>query len=596
MNIRTSLIAFLVAIFVFGSNNLIAQNASLPREYNCHFTKSTPKIDGILNETSWQMVSWSENFRDIVGGTKAAPEKDTRMKMMWDDDYLYIAAYLEENHIWANLKNKDAIIYRDNDFEVFFDPDGDGLNYFELEVNALGTIMDLFMAKPYNKGGKADLTWDFEGLKSAVKIYGSINNPDDNDVFWTVEMAIPWSAFNNQSKPQISDEWRINFSRVEWTTEIVDGKYVKKKDAETSKPLAEDNWVWSPQGVVNMHIPEKWGRVKFVREVADKKSPKFWMWMNANTDWDLNQWKNAFERLSSAGINGLLVAANEEVLNKVIPLAHCYDMQVHAWFWTMNRGEAKPEWLSVNALGKSLAEEKAYVDYYKFMCPALPEVRNYLNNKILKLSQIEGLQGIHFDYIRYVDVFLPKELQPKYGLVQNDIMPEFDYGYHPYMRALYKSKYGIDPMDLKDYAHDKSWLDFRLKVLDTTVIMLRDLIHEQGLKSTAAVFPSPDMSRRMVRQDWDKWGLDYYFPMIYHNFYGEDINWIKKIVKQDVKAVGSNSKVFAGLYLPALKNNDDLKQAIKAALKGGANGISFFGYGALSDEMLGEIWAINKNK
>jgi len=576
-------------VFLVGISTLNAQNNIIPKEYNCHFTNNPPHIDGELNELSWQRVLWSDEFVDILGEQAKKPYQHTKMKMMWDDDYLYIAAFLEENHIWAKLKDKDAIIYYDNDFEVFFDPDGDGKNYYEFEINAFGTILDLFMAKPYKKGGKADLRWDFEGLKSAVQVYGSINNSEDEDTFWTIELAIPWSDFDNMKTPQINDEWRINFSRVEWTTEIVDGKYVKKNDKNTSKPLAEDNWVWSPQGVVNMHIPEKWGKVKFVSEAVDKGSPKFWIWMNAHADWDLNQWKNAFERLSSAGITGLLVAANEEVLNKIIPLAHCYDMQVHAWFWTMNRGEAKPEWLSVNALGKSLAEQKAYVDYYKFMCPALPEVRNYLKDKILELSQIEGLQGIHFDYIRYVDVFLPKELQPKYDLVQNDIMPEFDYGYHPYMRALYKSKYGIDPMDLEDYAHDKSWLDFRLKVLDTTVIMLRDLINEKGLKATAAVFPSPDMSRKMVRQDWDKWGLDYYFPMIYHNFYGEDIDWIKKIVKQDVKAVGNNSKVFAGLYLPALKNPDELKQAIKAAFKGGADGISFFGYGALSEGMLGDI-------
>ncbi|PLX11896.1 MAG: hypothetical protein C0598_07125 [Marinilabiliales bacterium] len=397
------------------------------------------------------------------------------------------------------------------------------------------------------------------------------------------------------TKPAVGDEWRVNFSRVQWKTEVIDGEYVKVLNEQGLKPLAEDNWVWSPQGVINMHIPETWGKLKFVEALEEKENPKFWMWMNAHADWDLSQWKIAFERLSSAGINGLLISANEEVINKIIPLAHCYDLKVHAWFWTMNRGEAKPEWLSVNALGKSLAEEKAYVNYYKFMCPALPEVRDYLRNKILELSEIKGLQGIHFDYIRYVDVFLPKELQPKYELVQNDIMPEFDYGYHPYMRALYKSKYGIDPIDIEDYAHDKSWLDFRLKVLDTTVIMLRDIIYEQGLKATAAVFPSPDMSRRMVRQDWDKWGLDYYFPMIYHNFYGEDFKWIKKIVKQDVKAVGDNSKVFAGLYLPALKDKDNLSKAIKAAIKGGADGVSFFGYGALSNEMVEEIKKSDRN-
>ena len=555
------------------------------RQYNCNYTIEEIEIDGVINDNAWKNANWTEEFVDITGNDSLKPFQRTKVKMLWDDNYMYLAAFMEEDNVWATLKNRDDIIYRDNDFEIFIDPDGDALNYYEYEVNALGTIMDLFMQKPYNKGGKANLKWNFEGIKSAVKVYRSLNNPKDDDVFWSVEVAIPWEAFSQDKKPKIGNEWRINFSRVEWHTDVVEGKYVKKKD-ESGKTLAEENWVWSPQGKIDMHLPEMWGKVRFVKEASNRKIPTYWIWMHAYSNWDLNKWKLAFERLNKAQIKGILVSANAEVLNKIIPLAGFYDIQVHAWMWTMNRGDAKPEWLSVNALGKSLAEEKAYVNYYKFMCPALPEVREFLKNKVEELVKIKGLSGIHFDYIRYVDVILPKELQPNYGLVQNHIMPEYDYGYHPYLRKIFKNKYGTDPLDLKNYAENKQWLDFRLKVLDTTVWALRDVINQYNLLSSAAVFPSPEMSRKMVRQGWDKWKLDIYFPMIYHNFYGKKVKWIKKIVKEDVKEMGKASLVYAGLYLPALKDIKDFKRAIKAAKEGGAAGVSLFDYNSLSDEMI----------
>ncbi len=212
-----------------------------------------------------------------------------------------------------------------------------------------------------------------------------------------------------------------------------------------------------------------------MRNIADGKPddeltelPLFWIWVRADKSKTDKAWDSTFRALNDAGIEGILMSSDSSVLKKVIPIAGRYNMQVHAWFWTMNRRDAKPEWLSVNRLGASLAEEKAYVDYYKFMCPALPEVKDFIATKMNELSKIKGLKGIHMDYIRYVDVILPVGLWDKYDLVQDHIMPEFDYGYHPYMRELFKDKYGSDPIEMKDVAHDSVWLDFRLNELNKT--------------------------------------------------------------------------------------------------------------------------------
>ncbi|NEU06915.1 hypothetical protein GZH53_01205 [Flavihumibacter sp. R14] len=236
-----------------------------PEGYTTVFATVPPEIDGDISETAWEKAGWSDLFQDIEGGTKPAPAHSTRVKMLWDKSYLYIAAELQEPHIWGGLKNHDDIIYYDNDFEVFIDPDNNTHNYFEIEVNALNTVLDLFIPKPYRNNGGILMSWDAPGLRTKVKINGTLNNPTDTDKSWTVEMAIPFKALslgNNTRIPREGDLWRVNFSRVQWETEIKAGKYVKKKDSQ-GKNLPEHNWVWSPQGVINMHYPERWGYLQF---------------------------------------------------------------------------------------------------------------------------------------------------------------------------------------------------------------------------------------------------------------------------------------------------------------------------------------------
>ena len=147
------------------------------------------KIDGKLDESSWQKAKETEAFEDISGAGFAEPKYKTTAKMLWDDDFLYVGAILEEPNIDAKLTQRDTIIYYDNDFEVFIDPDTDGHNYFEIEVNAKNVLFDLMLDKPYRVGGDFFLQWDCPGIQSAIHIDGTLNNPKDTDKFWSVEMA-----------------------------------------------------------------------------------------------------------------------------------------------------------------------------------------------------------------------------------------------------------------------------------------------------------------------------------------------------------------------------------------------------------------------
>ncbi len=249
-----------------------------PLYYNALYINGDIVVDGNLNEKEWASIAWTSDFVDIEGTLKPKPHYCTRVKMMWNKTYLFIAAHMEEPHVWANLKNRDDVVFYDNDFEVFIDPNNNGHQYFEIEVNALNTIFDLFLPKPYRTNSLAVLSWDAPGMKTSVKVHGTLNNPKDRDKGWTVEMAIPFKAVsigNAVQVPKMNDFWRINFSRVEWDTDIKDGKYVKKKDSK-GYTLPERNWVWSPQGVINMHNPERWGYLYFTdgKSVSlDRKLP-----------------------------------------------------------------------------------------------------------------------------------------------------------------------------------------------------------------------------------------------------------------------------------------------------------------------------------
>ena len=236
----------------------------IPNSYVCHRTARPLVIDGRLDETAWKGAPWSSDFTDIEGDAKPRPRFRTRVKMLWDNEYFYIGAELEDPHVWATLTQHDTVIFQDNDFEVFIDPDGDSHDYYEFEMNALNTGWDLLLKKPYKDGGPALNEWEIPGLKTAVHVNGTLNNPADADVGWTLEIAFPWKALaefaHRKTPPTEGDQWRVNFSRVEWLTDVVDGKYRKLPGKK------EDNWVWSPQGIIDMHRPEKWGYVQFTRK------------------------------------------------------------------------------------------------------------------------------------------------------------------------------------------------------------------------------------------------------------------------------------------------------------------------------------------
>jgi len=300
---RFLMVSFLMEIFLL-MNAIAGENGGKqkfptpqipfhPKRYICYRAEKSLRIDGQLNESSWKKAQWTDNFMDIRGRQAPKPRFRTRVKMLWDSTYFYVAAQLEEPDVWATLTNRDAVIYHDNDFEVFIDPDGDTHDYYEFEMNALNTVWDLLLTRPYRDEGDAVNDWDIHGIKTAVYVNGTLNRPGDRDDGWTAEIAFPWEALaecsHKEAPPRRGDQWRVNFSRVEWQVKVENEKYVKVRDPKTGKPFSEDNWVWSPQGLINMHYPEMWGVVQFSAKNVGSAKVAFRKDKENSIKWDLRK-------------------------------------------------------------------------------------------------------------------------------------------------------------------------------------------------------------------------------------------------------------------------------------------------------------------
>ena len=269
---------------VYGQPNYKSQErcseADIPR-YIAQKISDTVTIDGKLDEVLWKNASRSHAFKDMISGADAY--LNTHAAVLWDDQNLYVGYWIEEPDVTATLTKRDALIYTDNDVELFI-AGKDG--YYEFEINSFGTIyevlffwLDVYEKKGYNnspefkrnaKGAKkfngvgykhprgrriGFWEWDMPGLRSAVHIDGSINSNHDKDKGWTVEIAIPWTSLkilaagDGRALPPLEgDTWSMDFSRFN----------VKKGSTNDS-----GGWAWSPHGVWDSHVPECFTYIQF---------------------------------------------------------------------------------------------------------------------------------------------------------------------------------------------------------------------------------------------------------------------------------------------------------------------------------------------
>jgi uncharacterized lipoprotein YddW (UPF0748 family) len=328
---------------------------------------------------------------------------------------------------------------------------------------------------------------------------------------------------------------------------------------------------------------------------AGRREPtgfRAWTWVHGGGEGNEADWRARFARVRAAGVTGVLVSGGD--LELVSRAARAEGIEFHRWTWILNRsGDARvkehhPEWFSVSREGKSSLTHPPYVPYYQWLCPTRPAVRDYLRGIVDELAAHPSVDGVHLDYIRHPDVILPVGLWSKYDLVQDREYPEFDFCYCEVCREAFRTQSGTDPLDLPDPAANREWREFRWASVTGVVAALSTAVRARGKPITAAVFPTPAIARKLVRQAWDLWPVDAVFPMIYHGFYQEPLEWIGRATREGMLALPATESLYSGLYLPDL-TPDALGRAVRLVREAGASGVSLFEMGGLSDRHLASL-------
>ena len=318
--------------------------------------------------------------------------------------------------------------------------------------------------------------------------------------------------------------------------------------------------------------------------------------------------KAKFTDLKKKGIDGLMYSAGQdpETYKRVGKIVKNAGMEFHAWIPTLiqrSHPKLKQEWYAVNGIGESAYDKPAYVAHYQFVCPNREEVYQFLEELYGRIADIPEVDGIHLDFIRFPDVILARGLWKKYGLVMDKEYPQFDYCYCDKCVSDFKAQTGIDIKAVEDPSQVEAWKQFRCDLITNLVNRLTKVVHAKNKLINAAVFPGPgSVAKKIVRQEWDKWDIDAFFPMNYNDFYLEGTKWIGEVCKEAVTALDHKKPVYSGLFIcpdPEKKANEpdpenhglvpeELEAAIRESMDNGAAGICLF----TPDRMTAAGWAV----
>lgn len=334
--------------------------------------------------------------------------------------------------------------------------------------------------------------------------------------------------------------------------------------------------------------------------MAQKSKIPVYAWMGGPGEATDSELRQTFLGLKKRGIDGLLYNGGHdpETYKRVGGLVKEAQMEFHTWIPTMVQGdpELKPEWYGVSGLGESAYDKQPYVSYYKFLCPNKEEVYQYLSDLYGSIADVPEVDGIHLDYIRFPDVILARGLWEKYGLIQDREFPQYDFCYCDTCTSDFKDKSGIDIKKVEDPSQIGEWKQYRYDVVSKLVNHLAEMVHRKNKKINAAVFPGPSIAKKLVRQEWNTWNLDAFFPMNYNDFYMGNTLWVGSVVKEETAAV-PDRPVYSGLFIcprPEEKAHEEdpeghgllpeeLGDAIQESMENGAKGICLFTPGRMTD-------------
>lgn len=244
--IKSSLLLLFIALSMVSATIITcsAQSRDLP-VYEVSRTATPVKVDGKLDDVVWTRAPRFPDFRNLDGSPSTSK---TEAKALYDDNFLYVSFRCADNNIWATLKKRDQHLWDEEVVEIFVQADPQQSSYIELEVNPLGTMLDIYLLdirKPLLYE-----SWNSRKLKWGIQVLGTVDGKD-GDREWTCEIALPMEdvVTARNLPPRAGDRWRLNLYRVE--------------QRPTPALLA-----WSPTFKVDFHIPSMFGEIVFTNNLV----------------------------------------------------------------------------------------------------------------------------------------------------------------------------------------------------------------------------------------------------------------------------------------------------------------------------------------
>ncbi|MBY0228528.1 MAG: carbohydrate-binding family 9-like protein [Gemmataceae bacterium] len=186
------------------------------KRYECRRATGRIRIDGKLDEAAWKEAVVTTDF--AVFWQKRKAKTRTQAALLWDDSFLYFGASMDDEDLFALERRANGMTWEDDVFELFFKPSEDKLGYYEFQVNALGTQLELFLPSRGAGGYRRFAAAGRLGMESAVRLDGTLNKLGDKDKGWTVEGRIPWKAFNGTGGgPEPKEKWRFALCRYDYS-------------------------------------------------------------------------------------------------------------------------------------------------------------------------------------------------------------------------------------------------------------------------------------------------------------------------------------------------------------------------------------------
>ena len=173
-------------------------------------------IDGRGDEAAWHAASVTENFRQAWKDGAPAARQQTRVRLLWDREALYVFADMEDDDITATVNEHDGRLWENDVFEIFLRPSAQHAGYYEFEVNPFGAVLDAFFPDSESLRDREQLKRGVFHVEARVQLRGTLNVAGDRDSGWSVEARIPWSDFNpTGGRPAPGESWRVNLARID---------------------------------------------------------------------------------------------------------------------------------------------------------------------------------------------------------------------------------------------------------------------------------------------------------------------------------------------------------------------------------------------